>query len=149
MVIGDARTPTFATSQPAPEAPRPKLIGILNGPIRWGDRMWAAVSWDTIANWPAPTRGEALLHESFHVVQQTQGIGAADPARLGPDARSENEHLDTADGRYWLRLDGARSPGRCGNPVTRASGPPPTRWRSGRRGRRGSPSTSSANTPST
>ena len=27
MVIGDARTQTFATSQPPPDAPRPKLFG--------------------------------------------------------------------------------------------------------------------------
>jgi len=69
MVIGDARTQTFATSQPPPDAPRPRLIGLVNGPIQWGDRTWAAVSWDTIANWPARTRGELLLHESFHIVQ--------------------------------------------------------------------------------
>src|SRR5438270_724340 len=59
MVIGDARTQTFATSQPPPDAPRPQLIGLLNGPIKWGDTMWAALTWDTIANWPARTRGEA------------------------------------------------------------------------------------------
>src|SRR5262245_58841582 len=37
MVIGDARTQTFATSQPPPDVPRPKLIGILMGPIQWDD----------------------------------------------------------------------------------------------------------------
>ena len=52
MVIGDARTQTFATSQPPPEAPRPKIIGLLNGPIQWGDAVWAAVTWDTFSNWP-------------------------------------------------------------------------------------------------
>jgi hypothetical protein len=105
MVIGDQRTQTFATSQPPPDAPRPKLIGILNGPILWGDTMWAALSWDTIANWPARTRGEAFLHESFHIVQRLKGIASPDPARLGPNIRSENEHLDAVDGRYWLRLE--------------------------------------------
>jgi hypothetical protein len=105
MVIGDARTQTFATSQPPPEAPRPQMIGLVNGPIQWGDTMWAALSWDTIANWPARTRGEAFLHESFHVVQLSQGIAVPDRARLGPNTRSENEHLDTVDGRYWLRLE--------------------------------------------
>ena len=69
MVIGDARTQTFATSQPPPDAPRPRPVGLVNGPIQWGDRMWAAMSWDTMANWPARTRGEALLHELFHIVQ--------------------------------------------------------------------------------
>ena len=39
MVIGDARTQTFATSQPPPDAPRPKLIGLVNGPVEWGDTM--------------------------------------------------------------------------------------------------------------
>ena len=105
MVIGDARTQTFATSEPPPDAPRPQIVGLLNGPIEWGDRMWAALSWDTIANWPARTRGEAFLHESFHVLQRTRGIAAPDRARLGPDTRSENEHLDAVGGRYWLRLE--------------------------------------------
>jgi hypothetical protein len=105
MVIGDARTQTFATSQPPPDAPRPNLIGLLNGPIQWGDTMWAALTWDTIANWPARTRGEAFLHESFHIVQRSKGIAAPDRARLGPNTRSENEHLDAVDGRYWLRLE--------------------------------------------
>src|SRR5688500_688248 len=67
MVIGDARTRTFATSQPPPDATRPQLIGLINGPIQWGDGMWAALTWDTIANWPARTRGEAFVHESFHI----------------------------------------------------------------------------------
>lgn len=96
MVIGDARTQTFATSQPPPDAPRPRLIGLVNGPIRWGDAMWAALTWDTLASWPARTRGEAFLHESFHIVQQRLGLGGpADSA----------EHLDSVEGRYWLRLE--------------------------------------------
>ncbi|MEO7192571.1 MAG: hypothetical protein ABI051_16080 [Vicinamibacterales bacterium] len=96
MVIGDARTQTFATSQAAPDAPRPRLIGLLNGPIQWGDRMWAALTWDTIANWPARTRGEAFVHESFHIVQ---------PALVLNGPAGANEHLDAVDGRYWLRLE--------------------------------------------
>jgi hypothetical protein len=96
MVIGDVRTQTFATSQPPPDAPRPKLIGILNGPIKWGDTMWAALSWETIANWPPRTRGEAFLHESFHIAQVRLGLGVS---------TVENEHLDSVDGRYWMRLE--------------------------------------------
>lgn len=104
MVIGDARTKTFATSQPPPDAPRPPLVGLRNGPIQWGDTTWAAVTWDTIANWPANSRGEAILHESFHVVQRL-GIGVANQTRIRPDTRTENEHVDALDGRYWLRLE--------------------------------------------
>ena len=36
---------------------------LVNGPVQWGGSMWAAVTWDTIANWPARTRGEVFLHE--------------------------------------------------------------------------------------
>jgi hypothetical protein len=96
MVIGDARTQTFATSQPPPEAPRPNLIGLLNGPVEWGGTMWAALTWDTIANWPPASRGEAFVHESFHIVQRQLGL-------LTPTVASE--HLDALDGRYWLRLE--------------------------------------------
>jgi hypothetical protein len=96
MVIGDARTQTFATSQPPPAAPRPKIIGLVNGPVQWGDAKWAALTWDTIANWPARTRGEAFVHESFHIVQPKLVLN-------GP--AGANEHLDSVDGRYWLRLE--------------------------------------------
>ena len=96
MVIGDARTQTFATSEPQPDAPRPKIIGLLNGPIKWGDTMWAAVTWDTFAYWPARYRGEACVHESFHIVQPKLVLN-------GP--AGANEHLDSVDGRYWLRLE--------------------------------------------
>ena len=44
MVVADRRTQTIATSQPAPEEPRPELIGLINGPIRWFDRMLAALT---------------------------------------------------------------------------------------------------------
>jgi hypothetical protein len=33
MVIADARTQTFATNQPAPEAPRPREVGYVDAPI--------------------------------------------------------------------------------------------------------------------
>src|SRR5687767_13770440 len=92
MVIGDARTQTFATSQAPPDAPRPKHIGLLNGPVQWGDTTWCALSWDTVSNWPARSRSETFLHESFHIVQRRLGL-------LVPT--TECEHLDSVDGRYW------------------------------------------------
>jgi hypothetical protein len=96
MVIGDARTQTFATSQPPPDAPRPRLIGILNGPIQWGNTMWAALSWDTVASETPRVRSGLLIHESFHIVQM----------RLGLLVETDSaEHLDSVDGRYWMRLE--------------------------------------------
>jgi hypothetical protein len=105
MVIGDARTQTFATSQPPPDGPRPRLVGLVNGPVQWGDTMWAAMTWETFVNWPARWLGEAAFHEQFHIIQMTRGIGAPDRGRITPGTRSENEHLDALDGRYWLRLE--------------------------------------------
>src|SRR5437773_2808687 len=96
IVIGDARTQTFATNQPPPNAPRPKLIGILMGPIQWGDSMWAALSWDVVANQPPRVRNAMFLHESFHIVQMRLGLGVGTVSA---------EHLDIVDGRYWMRLE--------------------------------------------
>ena len=96
MVIGDARTQTFATSQPPPAAPRPRLIGILMGPTQWGGTGWAALTWDMVANQPPHIRNAMFLHESFHIVQQQRGLLVATVAA---------EHLDSPDGRYWLRLE--------------------------------------------
>ena len=50
MVIFDRRTQTIATSQPAPEGPRPQVLGIVNAPIEWGGATWGAYMWDDIVN---------------------------------------------------------------------------------------------------
>jgi hypothetical protein len=96
MVIADMRTQTIATSQPAPEGARPRVLGIVNAPIEWGGAKWAAYIWDDVANRTPRDRKELFLHELFHGVQPRLGLGA--PAL-------ETEHLDAADGRYWLRLE--------------------------------------------
>jgi hypothetical protein len=96
MVIGDMRTQTFATSQPAPEGPRPRLLGLLNAPIQWDGATWAAYVWDFVVNATPRGRNELFLHELFHVVQPRLGLTV--PALA-------SEHLDAVDGRYWLRLE--------------------------------------------
>jgi hypothetical protein len=96
MVIGDARTQTFATSRPPPAVARPRLIGLLNGPIQWGDTMWAAMIWDTLAPKTPRAGGAMLVHESFHIVQMRLGLSVATVSA---------EHLDSVDGRYWMRLE--------------------------------------------
>ena len=96
MVIGDLRTQTFATSQPAPAAPRPGLIGLVNAPVEWGGTTWGAYAWDFVVNATPRRRNELLLHELFHGVQPK--LGLAVPALAA-------EHLDAVDGRYWLRLE--------------------------------------------
>ena len=96
IVIADARTGTFATNQPAPDAPRSRLIGILMGPVQWGDSKWAALVWDMVANQPPAVRNSMFLHESFHIVQMRQGLLVS---------TTSAEHLDSPEGRYWLRLE--------------------------------------------
>ena len=96
MVIADRRTQTFATSQPAPEGARPRLLGLVNAPVQWGGATWGAYMWDDVVNKTPRSRKELFLHELFHGVQPRLGLGA--PALA-------TEHLDAADGRYWLRLE--------------------------------------------
>jgi hypothetical protein len=96
MVIADRRTQTFATSQPAPEEAWPRQLGIVNAPIEWGGATWGAYRWDDVVNRTPRERRELFLHELFHGVQPQLGLMA--PALA-------TEHLDAADGRYWLRLE--------------------------------------------
>ena len=96
MVIADRRTQTLATSQPAPEGARPRLLGLVNAPVQWGGATWGAYVWDDVANATPRHRMEIFLHELFHGVQPRLGVIA--PANA-------TEHLDAADGRYWLRLE--------------------------------------------
>lgn len=59
MVIGDMRTQTFATSERAPEAPRPRLVGLVNAPVEWGGATWGAYIWDCFVRTFAYTSGTA------------------------------------------------------------------------------------------
>jgi hypothetical protein len=99
MVIADRRTETLATSQPAPEGARPRLLGLVNAPIAWGGVTWAAYIWDDVVNRTPRDRQELFLHELFHVAQPRLAQGD-----LGAPGLT-TEHLDAADGRYWLRLE--------------------------------------------
>jgi hypothetical protein len=96
VVAGDLPSRTFATSQPAPGAPRPPLVGLVNAPVEWGGTTWAAYIWYELANTTPLARNEVMLHELFHTIQPQLGLRVMNPA---------SEHLDGRDGRYWLRLE--------------------------------------------
>jgi hypothetical protein len=101
MVFADARTRTLATNQPRPAGEWPRVLGFTNAPIEWGGSRWAAYMWDFTTSLPdARTRGMFMLHELFHRIQPDLGLIAA-----GGPARSGNAHLDTVEGRVWLRLE--------------------------------------------
>ena len=96
MVIADQKTQTLATSQPAPDGPWPRVLGLVNAPIEWGGTTWVALNWDFVASQTPRSRKELFIHELFHRVQP--GL------RLMQQAAA-NEHVDVMEGRYWLRLE--------------------------------------------
>jgi hypothetical protein len=72
----------------------PEEINPANAAVDWAGLRW------TMVLWPPPTiphaRNRLLLHESFHRIQAEVGLAADNPA---------NAHLDTRDGRIWMRLE--------------------------------------------
>jgi hypothetical protein len=97
MVIADAATETMGTSQPAPAGDRPRMIGFVNAPVEWGGTTWSAYNWQMIPKDDRAVRGQLFMHELFHRIQP--GLGLI--ARSG----GENSHLDSLEGRYWMRLE--------------------------------------------
>lgn len=96
MVFADAATRTIATNQPAPSAPRPVILGFANAAMDWGGTRWATFVWPMLAAAAPPDRARLMLHELFHRIQPQLGLFVAD---------LPNDHLETADGRYWLQLE--------------------------------------------
>lgn len=96
MVFADARTRTLATNQPRPTEEQPRVLGFGNAPIEWGGSRWAAYMWDFTTSLDARTRGMLMLHELFHRIQPELGLITLS---------GQNAHLDTVEGRVWLRLE--------------------------------------------
>lgn len=96
MVIFDMQTKTIATSKTAPDETRPRLLGLVNAPIQWGGETWGAYIWNDVAAKSPRDRKELFLHELFHGIQPQLKLGAA---------AGTPEHLDSKEGRYWLRLE--------------------------------------------
>jgi hypothetical protein len=97
MVFADVRTRTLATNQPRPAGEWPRVLGFTNAPVEWGGSRWAAYMWDFTTALPTPRyRREFMLHELFHRIQPDLGLITLS---------GENAHLDTVEGRVWLRLE--------------------------------------------
>src|SRR5215510_13226919 len=114
MVFADARTRTLATNQPRPTGEWPRSLGFGNAPLEWGGSRWAAYVWDFTTSLDARTRGILMLHELFHRIQPELGL-------ITPGG--QNAHLDTFEGRVWLRLEWralARALGQSGEDRKRA-----------------------------
>jgi hypothetical protein len=112
MVFADARTRTLATNQPRPTEEQP--LGFANAPIEWGGSRWAAYMWDFTTSLDQGARGILMLHELFHRIQPDLGLITLS---------GQNAHLDTVEGRVWLRLEWralARALGQSGEDRKRA-----------------------------
>ncbi len=99
MVFADAATGTIATSQPVPAGDRPRALGFVNGPLQWGDITWSAYACHMLPT-DQGERGRLFMHELFHAVQPSLGLMAIRDPSAG-----ENIHLDSLEGRYWMRLE--------------------------------------------
>lgn len=90
----------------------PEEVGIANTSVEWCGQRW------TVVVWPPPSgryeRRRLLAHELYHRIQPELGMTAANPG---------NAHLDTEEGRVWLRLEWralARALGHSGEERRRA-----------------------------
>jgi hypothetical protein len=96
MVIVDQATGTRATSQPEPEGPPPRFPGLVDGPVSWGGMVWFSYPLYMLPENDADTRQQVMLHGLFHRIQPELGFITED---------GFNEHLDTLEGRVWMRLE--------------------------------------------
>ena len=103
MVIADAATGTIATNQPAPAGDRPRALGFVNAPVQWGGTTWVAYVWQMIPKDDRTERGGLFMHELFHRIQG--GLGLTSEMPKMPPGSGENAHLDSLEGRYWMRLE--------------------------------------------
>lgn len=98
IVIADPVTGEIATNQPAPDAPRPKVLGYANTALEWGDMRWSTLVWQMIPKDDRHARVRLMLHELFHRVQPQLGLYVM-------TSEGTPDHLDELDGRYWMQLE--------------------------------------------
>lgn len=105
MLLVDPETRFILANQPDREHRLTESQGIFVGTLPEQESVantayrWAGVTW-TMLMWALPTnryaRGRLLMHESFHRIQEDLGLPRSNPP---------NSHLDTQEGRTWLRLE--------------------------------------------
>jgi hypothetical protein len=96
MVIVDQATGTRATSQPEPDGQPPRFPGLVDGPVSWGGVRWFSFPLSMLPGNDADVRQQLMLHGLFHRIQPELGLITED---------GFNEHLDTLEGRVWMRLE--------------------------------------------
>ena len=74
----------------------PKEIVIANTSTTYRGQLTTMISWASLQGLTSVQRRRLLMHESWHRIQKEIGF---------PDNSTNNAHLDTVDGRYWLQLE--------------------------------------------
>lgn len=107
MMFADSATRTIVADRADPEGKlRPQddvFVGSLPADFNIANTAftWAGVKW-TMVMWPPPSdsldRGMLLIHELWHRIQDDLGF---------PSTGSANAHLDSREGRIWIRLEWA------------------------------------------
>jgi hypothetical protein len=105
MLLVEPETRFIVANQPDKEGRLTENQGVFVGKLPEEESVantaysWAGVTW-TMLMWPLPAnryaRGRLLMHESFHRIQEDLGLPGSNPP---------NSHLDTKEGRTWLRLE--------------------------------------------
>lgn len=68
---------------------------VSNTGFNWAGQRWTMVALPVPSN--PVSRAALMMHERWHRIQDSLGFPASSPT---------NEHLDSRDGRLWLRLEG-------------------------------------------
>jgi hypothetical protein len=107
MIFVDPVTREVAANQPDAEGvlkPKdgiwsgklPPSVGVANTATRWAGVTWTMLVWPLP---PAPAhRVELMMHECWHRIQAEAGFPS-------PEKPQANAHLDTREGRIWIRLE--------------------------------------------
>lgn len=72
----------------------PEDVAVANTAVEWSGKRWTMLMWPLPAGYFA--RRALLGHEMFHRLAPELGLAGTNPV---------NEHLDSAGGRLWLRLE--------------------------------------------
>ncbi len=93
-VVANVSAPGLSPSGAVFAGTLPENVGIANTAVEWAGTRW------TMLAWPLPAgryeRARLIGHELFHRIQPALGFSLGNPS---------NAHLETLNGRLWLRAE--------------------------------------------